>query len=79
VKIAWTHEQDLVKGRMLWAGGSLSDLDQDGQLEVTVAEYDGSAWATRIYDARDGTKLAEIPNTTSLESWIWTTTARWSC
>jgi hypothetical protein len=47
-------------GRLVSLGNSLTDLDGDGQLEVTVSWYDGSAWSTAIYDAKTGAALATV-------------------
>ena len=61
VKLLWKHAiADVVNGAMAHVGGSVSDFDGDGKKEVAVSEYDGSAWALKIYDAADGAELGRI-------------------
>jgi outer membrane protein assembly factor BamB len=62
ITVLWERSVDNVAaGQVRWMGNSLVDLDQDGKLEVVVGEYDGTAWALKIYDAANGTELAALP------------------
>jgi hypothetical protein len=61
VKILWQHALgDLVNDRLISLGNSLADLDKDGKYEVTVSEYDGGIWLTKVYDAATGTQLTSL-------------------
>jgi hypothetical protein len=60
-KVLWTKAiTDRANGRMVHTGLSLSNLDGQGNKEITVGEYDGTSWVTRTYDAVDGSVLGTI-------------------
>jgi hypothetical protein len=61
-KILWQlASSDVAGGRLVSNGRSLSDLDKDGKLEVTVGFYDQGAWTTQVLDAATGANLATLP------------------
>lgn len=47
-------------GALASFGSSVSDLDGDGKLEITVGWYDGTAHSTQVYDAKTGLALTTI-------------------
>src|SRR5437870_10757002 len=62
VRTLWSAgASNLTQGRLVHVANSLSDLDGDGKLAVTVSQFDGSAWTTYVYDAATGTPLATLP------------------
>jgi outer membrane protein assembly factor BamB len=64
IELRWTREvANPTVDRHQFQGGSLADLDGDGDPEVVTSFLDGSTatWTTFVFDARDGSEIASLP------------------